>query len=273
MKKSHVLIIALVVISLTGCVEDTTQADSVEEPDTGEDTPSVDTNDDDSGTSSTETYSTDTDATQDTDTNGDGRQAVVTSVTDGDTFDVRFTDGTTDTVRLLGVDTPEVYSDVSPDEFGGANQACLDNWADRASSFVERNVEGQNVRLGFDENEGRRGSYDRLLAYAHIDGVHLNYQLVRQGYARVYTDSAFVRKDRFLEAERDARSNNRGLWGCATDGTTDAPTTGSDGGEYTGGDMDCSDFETQEEAQQFHETHTGHGLDGDGDGQACESLP
>lgn len=37
--------------------------------------------------------------------------------------------------------------------------------------------------------------------------------------------------------------------------------------------MDCDDFETQEAAQEFHETHSGHGLDGDGDGIACESLP
>jgi len=44
------------------------------------------------------------------------------------------------------------------------------------------------------------------------------------------------------------------------------------------GDYDCSDFSTQEEAQQFFEDHGGpwedyHNLDRDGDGVACESLP
>lgn len=47
---------------------------------------------------------------------------------------------------------------------------------------------------------------------------------------------------------------------------------------YTGGDKDCSDFATQEEAQRFYESQGGpakdpHGLDRDKDGIACESLP
>ncbi len=44
------------------------------------------------------------------------------------------------------------------------------------------------------------------------------------------------------------------------------------------GDYDCSDFDTQEEAQEFFENEGGpyddfHGLDRDEDGEACESLP
>ena len=45
-----------------------------------------------------------------------------------------------------------------------------------------------------------------------------------------------------------------------------------------GRDYDCSDFSTQKEAQKFFKKNGGpqkdpHGLDGDGDGRACESLP
>ena len=44
------------------------------------------------------------------------------------------------------------------------------------------------------------------------------------------------------------------------------------------GDYDCSDFSTQSEAQRFFESEGGprsdyHGLDRDGDGVACETLP
>ncbi|MGH4011162.1 MAG: excalibur calcium-binding domain-containing protein, partial [Pseudonocardiaceae bacterium] len=41
------------------------------------------------------------------------------------------------------------------------------------------------------------------------------------------------------------------------------------------GDLDCSDFTTQEEAQAAYEQDTSdpHNLDGDDDGVACESLP
>ena len=263
MKNSYRLVVLLLVlmVAISGCVGPNT-TEGIDEVDTPEGQPSTEPTDSDSRTSSSSTSST------------DGTGVVVTSVVDGDTFDVRFSDGATDTVRLVGVDTPEVYSEVSPEEFGGANAACLDNWADRASSFVERRVEGQNVRLEYDENEGRRGYYDRLLAYTYIDEVNLNYQLVRQGYGRVYTESDFIMKQRFLEAEREARDQNRGFWGCES-----TESSSEDGGENDrsyveeGEDMDCADFETQEEAQEFHESHSGHGLDGDGDGIACESLP
>jgi hypothetical protein len=38
-------------------------------------------------------------------------------------------------------------------------------------------------------------------------------------------------------------------------------------------DLDCSDFSTQEEAQEHLLPGDPHGLDGDNDGIACESLP
>jgi hypothetical protein len=39
-------------------------------------------------------------------------------------------------------------------------------------------------------------------------------------------------------------------------------------------DKDCDDFDTHREAQQFYEsTDIKNGLDRDGDGRACESLP
>ncbi len=44
-----------------------------------------------------------------------------------------------------------------------------------------------------------------------------------------------------------------------------------------GGDVNCSDFDTQEEAQAFFDANNPaqdpYGLDTDGDGEACESLP
>jgi len=41
-------------------------------------------------------------------------------------------------------------------------------------------------------------------------------------------------------------------------------------------DRDCGDFSTQAEAQRFMDSHgpgDPHGLDRDGDGEACETLP
>ncbi len=39
------------------------------------------------------------------------------------------------------------------------------------------------------------------------------------------------------------------------------------------GDRNCSDFSCQGEAQAWHNAHPEDGLDGDGDGIACEHLP
>ncbi|MGA9399647.1 thermonuclease family protein [Haladaptatus sp.] len=45
----------------------------------------------------------------------DSEQVTVTDVVDGDTLDIQYSNGSTDTVRLLGVDTPESYGDNTTD--------------------------------------------------------------------------------------------------------------------------------------------------------------
>jgi micrococcal nuclease len=265
MKRTLLVALLVLTVAVTGCVGQPSETD----PSPG-DTDGVETEEDAPVADSAEESPERNDSTP-ASSGASGDEVVVTHVIDGDTFDIQYQDGREDTVRLVGVDTPEVYSEVSPEEFGGANAVCLDDWADRATSFVEDSIEDEDVRIGFDENEGRRGYYDRLLAYAYTEETHLNHQLVEQGYGRVYTDSEFSKKDGFLEAQREARENNRGLWGCSTESSS---CTGTDGAPVERDeDMDCGDFETQAEAQRLHETHTGHRLDGDGDGIACEALP
>lgn len=57
--------------------------------------------------------------------------------------------------------------------------------------------------------------------------------------------------------------------------STSADTASDDNVAFTGGDLDCSDFSTQSEAQDVLAADSGdsNGLDGDSDGVACESLP
>lgn len=146
------------------------------------------------------------------------RNATVTSVVDGDTIDVRFEDGSTDRVRLLGVDTPEVHVETSPAEYEGvpdteAGRACLRSAGEDASAFVDQEVGGDRVEIDTDPVADRRGGYDRLLAYVLENGTSLNYVLVRDGYARVY-DSEFQHADRFYEAEAAAQQAGRGVWAC-----------------------------------------------------------
>jgi micrococcal nuclease len=120
---------------------------------------------------------------------------------------VRHTDGDTlwlsgiGKVRLIGVDTPEVYGGVE----------CFGR---RASGFVERVVPlGARVRyrLGVEE----RDRYGRALAYVWLDdGRFLNRLLVARGYAQPLTVPPNVDYAQlFSRAAGRARAAGRGLWG------------------------------------------------------------
>lgn len=145
--------------------------------------------------------------------------ATVTSVTDGDTVDIEYSNGTTDTVRMLGVDTPEVYGENDPTEFEGvpdteAGRQCLHAAGEDASAYTKDALQqGEQITLELDSQSDGRGDYGRLLAYIHDDGRNLNYDLVQTGNARVY-DSTFSQSDRFYAAESDAQAAQRGLWQC-----------------------------------------------------------
>ena len=152
------------------------------------------------------------------------RNATVVEVVDGDTVDVRFPDGSTDTVRLLGIDTPEVHADPEPEEYEGvpntdAGAACLRDAGERASAVLTDRLAGQDVRLEFDPAADLRGGYGRLLAYVIHDGTNLNYWLIERGDARVY-DAEFTRSGEFYAAESAAVAANRGLWNCTSAGET-----------------------------------------------------
>jgi hypothetical protein len=121
MRKRNLLLLVLLLltVALAGCVEQPSEPEnSVQDTGGGDTSTSTDTPESDDGT--------DTSSDTPSDTSENSAEVVVTHVTDGDTFDIQYPNGTEDTVRLLGVDTPEVYSEVSPEEFAGANAECLE---------------------------------------------------------------------------------------------------------------------------------------------------
>src|SRR3954453_8602158 len=128
--------------------------------------------------------------------------ARVVRVVDGDTVVVR-TGGHDERVRYIGVDTPE---SVKP----GTPVQCF---AKAASAANKRLVQGREVRLVHDA-EGR-DRYGRLLAYVYRkrDGLFVNAELVRRGYAKPMTippNVAHAIELRRLAAT--ARRDGRGLW-------------------------------------------------------------
>ena len=117
---------------------------------------------------------------------------------DGDTFAVG-----EERVRLIGIDTPESVKPGTPVE-------CF---AREASAAMKRLVEGRRVRLVRDVEE--RDRYGRRLAYVYRvrDGLFVNADLIRAGYAQPLAIAPDVRfADRFADLAREARERGRGLW-------------------------------------------------------------
>ncbi len=134
----------------------------------------------------------------------------VTHVNDGDTIIVRQAGGGEETVRFLGVDTPEVKDPRKPVQcFGEAASAHT-----KAVIAV-----GSGVRLAPDPEDTDRDKYGRLLRYVYLpDGTLYNAQLIKDGYGFAYTVFPITKLDEFKALEVDARSHNRGLWGgCKID--------------------------------------------------------
>ncbi len=135
------------------------------------------------------------------------QQATVTEVVDGDTIKVRFADGRADTVRYIGIDTPETRDPRTAVECFGAEAAA------KNAEYVA----GRTVLLEKDVSE--RDRYDRLLRYVWVmgdDGImrHINEELVKFGFAGATSFPPDVRYQRlFTDTERAARDQRLGLWG------------------------------------------------------------
>lgn len=142
----------------------------------------------------------------------------VTEVVDGDTVKITNSNGR-ETIRLLGVDTPETRNSNNPGEYGIAdslqNRECLKVWGLKAGKFLKSQVKNKTISAATDPESDLRGDYGRLLAYISTDNSSksLNHVLVARGYARVYT-SDFGRQEKFIEAQRTAKENNLGIWSC-----------------------------------------------------------
>ena len=137
---------------------------------------------------------------------GEARRAAtaewtVIEVLDGDTIRVA-RDRDVDTVRLLGIDTPETHHPTQGVECYGPE----------AASYTQAHLQGRSVQLEADIET--RDRYGRRLAYVIVDGERFNDELLRLGYAWLLViepNHAHARE--MLRDELDAKRAGLGLWG------------------------------------------------------------
>lgn len=132
-------------------------------------------------------------------------RAVVVRVTDGDTLRVRLANGNEKDVRILGIDTPEVYPQL---ECGGK---------EATAAMAALAPVGSKVVLVSDLTQGDRDRYGRLLRYVHRSSDDVGLAQLTSGLARVFIlrDDPLQRAGAYRRAERRARTDDRGSWaGC-----------------------------------------------------------
>ena len=121
---------------------------------------------------------------------------------DGDTIIVDM-NGMDETIRFIGVDTPETHKPNTPVQCYGP----------AAAAYTKQRIGQSRVRLVADRLTTNRDRYDRLLRYVVLDdGAYLNKELIEKGYAFAY-DFPFARNQEFHDAMNTARHDAKGLWG------------------------------------------------------------
>jgi micrococcal nuclease len=210
---------------------------------------------------------------------GPTESATVVRVVDGDTIVVDRGSGIGESLRYIGMDTPETMDPRRPVQCMGA-EASLAN---------RRVVEGRTVILERDVSEVDR--FGRLLRHVWLqDGsawVLVGLRLVGDGYAYASSYPPDVKYDeRMREAQREAESRGRGLWDpvtCATHTPTPSPSptltpanpSGPCHPAYPGvcippppPDLDCGEIGYRDFRVLSPDPHR---FDGDRDGIGCET--
>jgi micrococcal nuclease len=138
--------------------------------------------------------------------------ATVVHPVDGDTIVVQV-GGQEESVRFIGIDTPESVAQDRPVECYGP---------EAKARTAELLPEGTVVRLERDVEA--RDRYDRLLAYVirDDDDLVVNLRLVEEGFAEAVSYPPNLARQAELDrAEAAARAAGRGLWPAC--GGTDVP--------------------------------------------------
>lgn len=129
----------------------------------------------------------------------------VTEFVDGDTIKVDM-NGRMETIRLIGMDTPETHDP----------RKAVECYGMAAAAYTKQLIGTGPVRLEADQLSTNRDRYNRLLRYVYTsDNKLVEAEVIKNGYGFAYVSFPFTKLDEFRGYEKDAREQSKGLWsGC-----------------------------------------------------------
>ncbi|WP_238386986.1 MULTISPECIES: thermonuclease family protein [unclassified Campylobacter] len=115
-------------------------------------------------------------------------QGIVIKVIDGDTIDVLDLNQTKHRIRLYGIDAPEKKQ----------------SYGNKAREFLASLIAGKEVKVLIKDKD----KYQRNIGLILLDGMDINKEMVKNGYAWAYIEYS---KD-YATEEVDAKTFKLGLW-------------------------------------------------------------
>lgn len=126
----------------------------------------------------------------------------VRRVIDGDTIEL----SDYKLVRYIGIDTSEIRK-----KQGSTWLYDPEPYSIEAKDLNKMLVESKQVKLEFDVE--RQDKYGRWLAYVYVDDKMVNEELLKQGYAKIFTILPNIKHiDRLKTAQFQAKQAKRGIW-------------------------------------------------------------
>ena len=160
----------------------------------------------------------------------DAPQNVVVRVVSGDTVIVRI-DGKAQRIGLIGVEASPLSTSA-----GRTSSQFLENLLKGEKVYVERPADQPDT-----DEFGRQPAY----LYRAPDGLFVNLEMVRQGYATVADKSAFEHKKLFEHYADKAKLYKKGVWRPAADGANEvAKVEGTDTSSKEKSQSSASDEDT-----------------------------
>jgi len=130
----------------------------------------------------------------------------VTKVSDGDTIHLTTPEKTKLTVRLYGIDAPETPKITQ--STGRINKPGQP-YGEESRKALEIKIMRKQVRLDILDID----KYRRLVGMIWLGERNINLEMVREGSAEAFIE--YLKppyRAEFIEAEREARSNKKGIW-------------------------------------------------------------